>query len=49
MRTKQEHDAFTFERREDTMIRSFIEDAAALVALGLFTGMLTVWAQAFQG
>lgn len=37
------------ETREDTMIRSFIEDAAALVDLGLFTGMITVWAQALQG
>ncbi|WP_281260396.1 hypothetical protein [Phreatobacter cathodiphilus] len=37
------------ETREDIMIRSFIEDAAALVALGLFTGMITVWAQALQG
>ncbi len=31
------------------MIRSLIEDVAALVALGLFTGMVTVWAQALQG
>lgn len=31
------------------MIRSLIEDMAALVALGLFTGMVAVWAQALQG
>jgi hypothetical protein len=31
------------------MIRTFIEDAAALMALGLFTGMVTIWAQALQG
>ena len=36
-------------KTEDDMIRSFIEDAAALVALGLFTCMLTVWAQALNG
>lgn len=34
---------------ETTMIRTVIEDMAALVALGLFTGMVTVWAQALQG
>jgi hypothetical protein len=31
------------------MIRTVIEDMAALLALGLFTGMVTVWAQALQG
>jgi hypothetical protein len=31
------------------MIRTMIEDIAALVSLGLFTGMVAVWAQAFQG
>lgn len=31
------------------MIRQLMEDMASLVALGLFTGMVTMWAQAFQG
>jgi hypothetical protein len=33
---------------EALMIRTLIEDMAALAALGLFTGMVAVWAQAFQ-
>lgn len=31
------------------MIRSLVEDVASLIALGLFAGMVTIWAQAFQG
>jgi hypothetical protein len=31
------------------MIRQLMEDMASLVALGLFTGMVTIWAQAVQG
>lgn len=35
--------------KEALMVRTFIEDMAALAALGLFTGMVAVWAQAIQG
>ena len=31
------------------MVRTLIEDMAALAALGLFTGMVAVWEQAIQG
>jgi hypothetical protein len=34
---------------EAAMIRQLMEDMASLVALGLFTGMVTIWAQAVQG
>jgi hypothetical protein len=48
-RTKREHIEVRRGSGEMAMIRTVIEDMAALLALGLFTGMVTVWAQALQG
>lgn len=31
------------------MIRSIMQDVASLIALGLFVGTVTVWAQALHG
>lgn len=31
------------------MIRSIMQDVASLIALALFAGTVTVWAQALQG
>lgn len=31
------------------MIRTLLEDIASLIALGLFAGTVTLWAQALQG
>jgi hypothetical protein len=30
---------------EGTMVRAFVEEAAALASITLFIGMITVWAQ----
>jgi hypothetical protein len=32
-------------RKEDTMLRLFVEEAAALASIALFVSMLAVWAQ----
>lgn len=32
-------------RREPTMLRLFVEEAAALASITLFVGMIAVWAQ----
>ena len=34
-----------FLRREVGMLRVFVEEAAALASIGLFLGMIAVWAQ----
>jgi hypothetical protein len=36
---------FSFFWGESTMIRSVIEEAAALASLALFIGMVVIWAQ----
>jgi hypothetical protein len=34
-----------FHRMEATMLRIFVEEAAALASITLFVGMVAVWAQ----
>jgi hypothetical protein len=34
--------------RGPTMLKTFVEEAAALTSLVLFVGMVVVWAQVFQ-
>ena len=34
-----------FLSREAVMLRVFVEEAAALASIGLFVGMIAVWAQ----
>jgi hypothetical protein len=31
--------------KETTMLRTFVEEAAALASISLFVGMIAVWAQ----
>ena len=35
----------SFQSEEEAMIRSLIEEAAALTSLALFIGMVVIWAQ----
>jgi hypothetical protein len=35
----------TFLIREAVMLRVFVEEAAALASIGLFVGMIAIWAQ----
>ena len=35
----------TFSWREEAMLKTFIEEAAALTSIVLFVGMIAVWAQ----
>jgi hypothetical protein len=32
-------------RKESTMLRMFVEEAAALASITLFIGMIAIWAQ----
>jgi hypothetical protein len=34
-----------FLSREAVMLRVFVEEAAALASIGLFVGMIAIWAQ----
>jgi hypothetical protein len=34
-----------FSSKEAVMLKVFVEEAAALASLGLFVGMIAVWAQ----
>ena len=34
--------------REDNMIRAVVEEAAALVSIALFIGMIAIWAEALS-
>jgi hypothetical protein len=42
---KQNYVPFTFSSRREIMLRVFVEEAAALASIGLFVGMIAVWAQ----
>ena len=42
---KENYVPFTFLYREVAMLRIFVEEAAALASIGLFLGMVAVWAQ----
>ena len=42
---KENYVPFTFWCREVVMLRVFVEEAAALASIGLFLGMVAVWAQ----
>jgi hypothetical protein len=43
-RTKQEQCSL-FVPEEKAMFRTFVEEAAALASIGLFVGMIAIWAQ----
>ena len=34
-----------FQYREVTMLKTFVEEAAALASIALFVGMIAIWAQ----
>jgi hypothetical protein len=44
-RTKKELCSRYVPKREVVMLRVFVEEAAALASIGLFVGMIAVWAQ----
>jgi len=45
-RTKKEQcSSYVLDRGRETMLKTFVEEAAALASIVLFVGMVAVWAQ----
>jgi len=46
LRTKKEQcSSYVLGQKERAMLRTFVEEAAALASIALFVGMIAVWAQ----
>jgi hypothetical protein len=45
VRTKTELCSSYVLKQEEVMLRVFVEEAAALASIGLFVGMVAIWAQ----